>query len=369
MKITEVKTYLVRANDGGTADRPRGRNWLFVAIHTDEGIVGCGEGGGWPEIVEAGVREIAPLLIGEDPFAAERIWLKIYDILHGHGLTGAVRGGVQSAIDIALWDIKGKALGVPVHVLLGGAVRDRIRVYGHASTPELARELVAEGYTAFKCRPSAQVLADLRAAVGDEIDIGLHAHGEFTVHAAVRLARDAEPYRPAFLEEPTHPDEPEALAAVAAKVDVPLAAGERLYHKWAFYELIKAGAVALVQPETTRLGGITELKKIAGIAEAAGMRVAPHAGSVGPIVEMANVHVMATAPNFLFLEHMPRDIARRHTVIHGAAKVVDGHIPLPTAPGLGIELNLEEIARYGVLPAEDYAYKYRTPEEIRRWRS
>ncbi len=369
MKVTEVKTYLVRANDGGTADRPRGRNWLFVAIHTDSGIVGYGEGGGWPEIVAAGVREIAPLLIGEDPFAAERIWLKIYDILHGHGLTGAVRGGVQSAIDIALWDIKGKALGVPVHVLLGGAVRNRIRVYGHASTPELARELVAEGYTAFKCRPSAQVLADLRAAVGDAIDIGLHAHGEFTVHAAVRLARDAEPYRPAFLEEPTHPDEPEALAAVAAKVDVPLAAGERLYHKWAIYELIKTGAVALVQPETTRLGGITELKKIAGIAEAAGMRVAPHAGSVGPIVELANVHVMATAPNFLFLEHMPRDIARRHTVVHGAAKVVDGHIPLPTAPGLGIELNLEEIARYGVLAVEDYTYKHRTPEEIRRWRS
>ncbi len=150
---------------------------------------------------------------------------------------------------------------------------------------------------------------------------------------------------------------------------MPLAAGERLYHKWAIYELIKTGAVALVQPETTRLGGITELKKIAGIAEAAGMRVAPHAGSVGPIVELANVHVMATAPNFLFLEHMPRDIARRHTVVHGAAKVVDGHIPLPTAPGLGIELNLEEIARYGVLAVEDYTYKHRTPEEIRRWRS
>ncbi|HET8523971.1 MAG TPA: mandelate racemase/muconate lactonizing enzyme family protein [Thermomicrobiales bacterium] len=369
MKITDVKTYLVRANSGGSANRPRGRNWLFVAVHTDEGIIGYGEGGGWPEVVEAGVREIAPLLIGEDPCAAERIWLKLYDILHGHGLTGAVRGGVQSAIDIALWDIKGKALGVPIHVLLGGAVRDRIRVYGHASTPELARELVAEGYTAFKCQPSAQVLADLRAAVGDEIDIGLHAHGELTVHAAVRLARDAEPYRPAFFEEPTHPDDPDALAAVAARVDVPLAAGERLFHKWAMYDLIKSGAIALVQPETTRLGGITELKKVAGLAEAAGVRVAPHAGSVGPIVEMANVHVMATAPNFLFLEHMPRDIAWRHTVVQGAAKVVDGHIALPTAPGLGIELNLEEMARYGLLPVEDYTYEYRTPEEIRRWRS
>jgi galactonate dehydratase len=369
MKITEVKTYLVRANDGGVANRPRGRNWLFVAVHTDEGIIGYGEGGGWPEVVETGVREIAPLLIGEDPFAAERIWLKIYDILHGHGSTGTVRGGVQSAIDIALWDIKGKALGVPIHVLLGGAVRDRIRVYGHASTPDLARELVAEGYTAFKCQPSAPVLADLRAAVGDGVEIGLHGHGEFTVHAAVRLARDAEPYRPAFLEEPTHPDDPEAMAAVAAKVDVPLAAGERLYSKWSMYELIRRGVVQLVQPETTRLGGITELKKIAGIAEAAGMQIAPHAGSVGPIVEMANVHVMATAPNFRYLEHMPRDIARRHTVVRGAAQVVDGHIPLPTSPGLGIELNLEEVARYRPLPADDYTYTHRAPEEIRRWRS
>lgn len=369
MKITRIQTYLVSANDGGVVDRPRGRNWLFVAVHTDEGIVGYGEGGGWPEIVEAGIREVAPVLIGEDPLAAERIWLKIYHLLHGHGITGAVRGGVQSAIDIALWDIKGKALGVPVHVLLGGAVWDRIRVYGHASTPERARQLVDEGYTAFKCAPSARVLADLRAEVGDDIDIGLHAHGEFTIHAAVRLARDAEPYRPAFFEEPTHPDEPDALAAVAAKVDVPLAAGERLFHKWSMYELIKSGAVALVQPETTRLGGITELKKVAGIAEAAGMRIAPHAGSVGPIVEMANVHVMATAPNFLFLEHMPNDIARRHTVVHGAARVIDGHIDLPTAPGLGIDLDLDEIARYPLRAAEDYSYTHRTASQIRRWTS
>lgn len=367
MKITDVKTWLVRANDGGSADRPRGRNWLFVAVETDAGITGYGEGGGWPEVVQHGIHEISPLLIGEDPFAAERIWLKIYDILHGHGQTGTVRGGVQSAIDIALWDIKGKALGVPIHVLLGGAVRDRIRVYGHASTPELAQELVTEGYTAFKCQPSAQVLADLRTAVGDGIEIGLHAHGEFTVHASIRLARDAEPYRPAFFEEPTHPDEPDALAAVATQVDVPLAAGERLPNKWAMYDLIKRGAVQLVQPETTRLGGITELKKISAIAEAAGMHVAPHAGSVGPIVEMANVHVMATAPNFRYLEHMPRDVAWRHTVVRGAASVVDGHIALPTEPGLGIDLNLAEMTRYEPFAVEDYTYRLRTPEDIRRW--
>ncbi len=367
MKITDIRTYLVRANTGGVAERPRGRNWLFVAVHTDAGIIGYGEGGGWPEVVAVGVREIAPLLIGEDPFRAERLWLKIYDALHSHGQTGAVRGGVQSAIDIALWDIKGKALGVPVYELLGGAVWDRVRVYGHASTPELAQELVTEGFTAFKCHPSAQTLAELRAAVGDKIDIGLHGHGEFTVHAAVRIANDAEQYRPTFFEEPTHPDDTEALAAVAAKVSVPLAAGERLASKWAMYDLIKSGAIALVQPETTRLGGITELKKIAAIAEAAGVRIAPHAGSVGPIVQMANVHVMATAPNFLFLEYMPRDKAPRHEVAPGAVEQEGGSIALPTAPGLGIELNLDAIAANAPYPVEAYEYRSRTPAEIRHW--
>lgn len=370
MQITGVTTYLVRATRDETrhADRPRGRNWLFVAVQTDAGITGVGEGGGWPEIVAAGIGEVAPLLVGENPLAIERLWLKLYDALHGHGLTGAVRGGVQSAIDMALWDIKGKALGVPVHELLGGALRDHIRVYGHAGTVEQARELVDAGYTAFKCTPSARVMAELRAAVGDEIEIGLHGHGEFTVHAAVRLAQAAEQYRPAFLEEPTNPDRLEELVAVAAKVTVPLAAGERLFHKWSAYEMIASGSIALFQPETTRLGGITELKKVSAIAEAAGIKVAPHDGSVGPIVEMANVHVMATTPNFLFLEHLHRDVPWRHTVVRGAAEIVDGHIALPTAPGLGIELNLDEIERYGLRPVEHFEYRTRTPEQMSQWR-
>ncbi len=367
MKITEIRTFLVRANEGGTTDRPRGRNWLFVAVHTDAGIVGYGEGGGWPEVVEAGVREIAPLIVGEEAFATERLWLKVYEALHSHGLTGAVRGGVLSAIDIALWDIKGKAWGVPVYELLGGKVRDGVRVYGHASTPELAQELVTEGFTAFKCNPSASLLGELRAAVGEKIEIGLHAHGEFTPHAAVRIAHEAERYNPAFFEEPTHPDDADALAIVAAKVTVPLAAGERLASKWAMYDLIRGGAVALVQPETTRLGGITELKKIAGIAEAAGVKVAPHAGSVGPIVQMANAHVMATAPNFLFLEYMPRDKGPRHEVCPGAATAVDGHIMLSDAPGLGIEVNEEAAARYEPFPVESYDYKKFNPDAMRRW--
>jgi galactonate dehydratase len=155
------------------------------------------------------------------------------------------------------------------------------------------------------------------------------------------------------------------MKVVAQKVAVPLAAGERLFHKWTAYEMITSGAIALFQPETTRLGGITELKKCAGIAEAAGVKVAPHDGSVGPIVEMANIHVMATSPNFLFLEHQHRDVPWRYTVVRGAAEVVDGHIALPTEPGLGIELNLDEIERYGIQPVENFDYH---PQYINQWR-
>ena len=142
MRIARIYTYLVNANSSRSADRPRGRNWVFCRVLTDQGIHGVGEGGGWPTLVERGIQEIAPLLIGENPFETERLWLKVYDVLHGHGITGAVRGGIISALDTALWDIKGKALGVPVHELLGGKVRDRIRIYAHANSVEAGRALI-----------------------------------------------------------------------------------------------------------------------------------------------------------------------------------------------------------------------------------
>jgi galactonate dehydratase len=203
MKITEIRTYLVNANEGKRADRPRGRNWLFCKVLTDEGIYGVGEGGGWPAVAQKGIEEVAPLLLGEDPFAIERLWLVVYDLLHGHGLTGSVRGGVISAIDMALWDIKGKALGVPIYELLGGKVRDRIRIYAHANSVARGRELVERGYTAFKCGPDPQQLIDMRAALGYEVEIGVHCHGEFSPGGALQLAKAIEPYEPAFLEEPT----------------------------------------------------------------------------------------------------------------------------------------------------------------------
>ena len=368
MRITDVRTYLVGANTGEWTDRPRGRNWLFVSVHTDAGLVGYGEGGGWPEIVQHGIHEITPLLIGENPFDIERIWFEIYHALHGHGITGAVRGGVQSAIDIALWDLKGKALGVPVYELLGGRVRDTIQLYTHADSVEQALELRDKGYTAFKCGPSVSVLRDIREALGDDAEIGIHCHGEFTVHAAVRLARAAEQYSPAFLEEPTSPDTMEALMAVARQVTVPLASGERLYNKWSVFDLIKSGAIALVQPETTRLGGITELKKTCVLAEASGIHIAPHDGSVGPIVEMANAHVMATTPAFLYLEHKDDDVPWRYTVVRCAAEVKGGQIPMVDAPGLGIELDVEEIERHPAPRIGEMKCRMARPEQVQLWK-
>jgi galactonate dehydratase len=364
IRITDLKTYLVNANRSDRSERPRGRNWLFVKLSTDAGLTGVGEGGGWPEVVRTGIEELKHFLIGENPFEIERLWLKLYDVLHAHGITGAVRGGALSAIDMALWDLKGKALEVPVYELLGGKLRDRIRVYGHASSVEAARTLVERGYTAFKCGPSAETLARLREALGPEIEIGVHCHGELTAAAAIQLGKAIAPYDPAFFEEPANPDDLEALAKVAAKVDVPLAAGERLYHKWAFKELLQRGIVDLIQPEITRIGGILETKKVAVMAEACGVKVAPHDGSAGPIAEMANLHVLASIPNCRFLEHLATDVPWRSEVAVGVIPDIDGHIAVPDRPGLGIDINEEAIAEHPPADTASFRYHLRTPEQI-----
>ena len=369
MKIAEVRTFLVNADEGKHSERPRGRNWIFVKIATDTGITGVGEGGGWPEVVEKGIQEVKHFLIGEDPFAIERLWLRIYDVLHSHGLTGAVRGGVLSAIDMALWDIKGKALGVPVYELLGGKVWDRIPVYGHASTPEQAKRLVDRGFAAFKCAPNAGVLARLRETVGYGVEIGVHGHGEFSPGAAIALGKACEAFAPSFYEEPTSPDDMEALVRVASKVNIPIATGERLFSKWAFRDLLDRNVVDLIQPEITRIGGILEQKKVAAMAESRSVKVAPHDGSAGPIAEMANVHLMASIPNMRFLEHRAEDVAWRGTVAPGMIPDRDGYIQVPDKPGLGIDVDEAECALHPAKPVEAYGYRLRTPDQIQRDRA
>jgi galactonate dehydratase len=367
MRITEVKTFLVNGNAAPRGDRPRGRNWIFCKVHTDAGIYGVGEGGGWPAVVQKGIHEVAPILMGENPFEIERLNFRVYDILHGHGATGSVRGGVIAAIDTALWDIKGKALGVPVYELLGGKVWDRIPVYGHASTIEAARNLIDRGYKAFKCGPSARIIAALREEFGYEIEIGVHCHGEFSPGGALRLAKAIEPYDPAFLEEPTSPDDLDTLEWLSLRTSVPLASGERLYSKSAFRDLIQRRCIEIAQPEITRLG-ITEEKKIATLAEVYSVKIAPHDGSAGPIAEMANIHVLASASNCIYLEHRADDVPWRLEVARGVIPDQDGHLAVPDLPGLGIDIDEEACAAHPVYAVEEVSYRFHTPDEMQQVR-
>ena len=365
MKITDIETYLVYADRTKTASNPRGRIWLFVEVHTDEGIHGVGEGGGWSYITEKAIKELKPFLIGENPCNTERIWYKLSSALvgWGHYPTGALQGGILSAIDIALWDIKGKISGRPVYDLLGGKFRERIQVYGHASTPERAKELIDGGYKAFKCGiddGNVETIKRLRDTVGYNVKIGLHAHGNFTPREAIQLGKKCERYEPMFFEEPVPPENTDDLAKVAQAISIPIATGERFFNKWCFTQLLSRGIVDIVQPEILCLGGITEEKKLAAMAESHYVYVAPHDGSSGPIQEMANIHLCASIPNFFMLEHIAEDVPWRHKVVKGSPMEKNGYINVPDRPGLGIELDKEEISRHPVPSHEDMTYRSTT---------
>lgn len=347
MKITDIKTFLVDATPPGGWGGG-GRNWLFVKVETDEGLHGIGEASGWPRVVETAVRDLKEILIGEDPARIERLWHKMLLAQMGHGMTGVVGAGAMTGIEIALWDLRGKALGQPVADLLGGRVRDRVRVYAHAGTPERAAELIGRGYTALKCgglRTPVKTVAALREAVGDDVDLCIDVHGPpwFTVPDAIRVGQMLEEFDLLFYEDPVPPDNMDAIAKVAAAVNIPLGCGERSATLWGFRDLIEHGGVDVVQPDMGRAGGFLQMKKIAALAEAHHVQVAPHDGSNGPVCEAAAVHLLASIPNCLILEHLADDVPWRYEVCT-PLEPVDSHLAVPSAPGLGIEFN-EEVAR------------------------
>lgn len=350
MKITDIKTFLMHANVPDSSGW-RARNWLFIKVYTDEGIYGVGEGSGWPRVVETAVRDLAPLLIGEDPFEIERLWQKLFLAMMGHGMTGVVGGGALAAIDMALWDIKGKALNRPVCDLLGGKIRDSVRLYPHAHSAERARELVDRGFTALKTGgvsdPLAKVEA-IRREVGPNVDIMVDIHGPpwLTTKDAIRMGQALEEYDLLFYEDPVAPEDVDALARVAAAVNLPIAAGERHAHIWGVRELIERELIDVVQPDTGRAGGLMQMKKIAAMAEAHYITFAPHDGSLGPVAEMAAVHLCATLPNFLILEHLEDDVPQRYEVMQPQPTIVNGYMRVPDAPGLGIDIVEEAIAHY-----------------------
>ena len=326
MKITDVKTHLVQvgARPGGAAllgenaDFRGSRNWLFVEIETDEGITGIGEGSGWPRVIETAVHDLKRILIGQDPAHVDRLWGHLYRATIGHGLVGTVGSGALTALEMALWDIKGRALGVPVWQLLGGAIRETIPVYGHAKTPERARELIALGYDAIKVSFTGNVDLDLvgtmRDAVGPDIDLCVDAHGPSWMSAqdAILVGRELEQFDLLFYEDPVPPENLDMLARVRDAVSVPLAAGERVGTIHGSRPYIERDLVDVIQTDTGRGGGITQMRKIAAMAESHGIMFAPHSGSLGPVAEFAALHVMATIPNGLILERMEFDWPGRY---------------------------------------------------------
>jgi galactonate dehydratase len=351
-RITAIRTHLMQAGppgaSGWAADTKASaltgtRNWLFVTVETDAGITGLGEGSGWPRVVEAAVRDLANIVIGEDAFAIERLSQRMQVAIMGHGMTGVVGQGAIGAIDMALWDIKGKALGVPVWQLLGGQVRDRVRAYAHASTAEQAKAAVAKGYTALKTGGVANPVEKTRAirdAVGEDIDVMVDLHGPpwLTAPDAIAICDALAELAPLFVEEPLAPEDLDGYRRLRAATRVPLAAGERSAGLPGIAPLLVENIIDVAQPDAGRCGGITGLRKIAALAEARFATIAPHAGSLGPVAEYAALHVMAAIPNALILEKMDPDWDGRAKVVPPPV-VRDGHVLVPDAPGLGIALD------------------------------
>jgi galactonate dehydratase len=368
MHITSLRNLFMRVER---------QNWHFVEIATDAGITGIGEASleGREKTVATAVDEFARYLIGEDPGPIEHHWQRLHR--HGFWRGGVVLNSALSGIEQALWDIKGKALGVPVYELLGGPTRQRVRVYTHCGGPtpaaaaEHASALVAQGFTALKfgtgrigpgvdertmIRRTVAIFEQVRAAVGPDIDLMLDNHGQFPPAQATALLRAIEPFNLFFFEEATPPDNVRALEKVAAaRGNVPLATGERLFTKWEYRELLEQQLVDIVQPDICHAGGLLELRKIAAMAETYYVKVAPHNPN-GPVATAASVQLAATIPNFLILE-LALSQPHRDLVQREGPTVTNGYIELSRRPGLGIELDAEAIAAHPYAP-HDYAAAY-----------
>ena len=344
LKITKLETFLVK---------PR---WLFLKIHTDAGIVGLGEPvtEGRHLTVRTAVEEIAPYLLGKDPRRVVHHWQAIYR--HAFYRGGPILTSALSGIDQALWDIKGKALGVPVYELLGGPTRERVRVYAHAGKPELLKEKKAQGFTAFKCGPTklrparfietpsfvgkvAEAFAALRAVAGPDCDIAIDFHGAISPALARVLIKALEPQLPMFVEEPINCQETDLMAEIARGTHLPIATGERIFTKWGFREILEKKAALVLQPDLCHAGGITEVRLIAGMAEAFYASIAPH-NPLGPISLAAGVQIAASIPNFLCQEQ----VSLGDGYVKSPFTLRDGYLDLPSGPGLGVELDDAKMA-------------------------
>jgi len=378
MKITDLRTYVV----GNPKPEAGGRYFVFLKLVTDDGIEGVGEvyaSTFGPRTVQRMIDDVVERhLAGRDPFGIERLWRDVY----GRGYTARPDlslMAVLSGIEMACWDIIGKAVEKPVHALLGGRLHERLRTYTYLyaregdatdvyTDPELAArralEYVKLGFTALKFDPagpyatldprqpslealdrSEAYLRAVREAVGSRCDLLFGTHGQFTPAGAIRLARRLEPYAPLWLEEPTPPEMPEEMARVARATSIPIATGERLTTKYEFARVLETGAASILQMNLGRVGGLLEAKKIAGMAEAHYAQIAPHLYS-GPVVGAANIQLSTCSPNFLLLEGIERWDGFHAQILKTPIQWQDGYVIPPTTPGLGVELDEEVAARH-----------------------
>ena len=372
MKITGIETFICHAYR---------TNWVFVKVLTDvEGLHGVGEATlEYKEhTVAQACKELERTLVGKDPHRIEEVWHSAYRDAYWRG--GAVLMSALSAIEMALWDIKGKDLGVPVYQLLGGKVRESIACYANgwfapAKTPaefaEKAKLAVAQGFKALKWDPfgssylqidrkqlneAIECVGAVYDAVKDRADVIIEGHGRFDVPTAVRVGQALGEFDILWFEEPIPPQNLEGLAEVKRRVNVPISAGERLYNRWEFRSLFELKAADFIQPDVSHAGGIMELKKIAAMAEAYHIPICPHNPS-GPIANAATLQLAACVPNFYLLETMSSDVPWRKSISTEEVKFENGEMFISDKPGLGIDINVEEIKKHPFEPKELRHYK------------
>lgn len=357
MKITDVTVYLAK----------EWRTFCFVVIDTDEGIYGLGEAGitGRELAVQGAIEHFKPLLIGEDPFRIEHIWQKLFR--GGFFPAQRILTAAIAAIDIALWDIKGKALGVPVYELLGGRVRDKVLTYNHnggetiEQLVESCQKSVEDGWKVLRwglahqkgsiieprqaVRRAIKEFEAVREAVGDEIEIAIDVHTRVNLPEAVLLCREVEQYRPYFIEDPLRVESSQSYQQLRNRTTVPLAVGEQYSSKWEFRQAIEEELMDYARVDLCVCGGLTEAKKIAGWCETHYIDLAVH-NPIGPVATSAFLHLSLSVPNFAVQELPRRPGESMPDVVPNQPVWEDGYLLPPTAPGLGIEFDREVIKKH-----------------------
>lgn len=363
MKITRIETFFVDI---------QWACWTLLKMYTDEGVTGVGECTleSKEETVVGALKDLSRYLIGKDPLLIERHWQEMY---RGSPWQGVAQFSAMSGLEQAMWDVAGKVYGQPTHRLLGGPCRDRVRLYtwptpegdSPAAYAEAAQQAVSQGYRTLKTDPFADTfftasparidlavgrVVAMREAVGWEVEIAVDGHQRLYPQTAIKIARALEPLKILFFEEPVPSDNLDALAKVAENVRVPLATGERIYTRWGFRPLLERQIVDVIQPDVCHVGGILECRKIAAMAEAYDVPIAPHNPN-GPVGMAAAVQVAACTPNFLALESTHARAWQWELLDH-PLEIREGYVELPTAPGLGIELNEAGLKKHAGTPRD-----------------